>query len=115
MATVPFGGADQVWFDPPRNRYIAAGSRWHNSGVNDNGGGCSAANVCNPALGIIDARSRTVLAKLPIGNNAHSVAVDPLTGLAFLPYSSAAAPAGAVINQGFAGTANGGISVISIK
>jgi hypothetical protein len=35
-----------------------------------------------------------VLQKIPTGNNAHSVAVDPVSGRVFVPYSSAASPAG---------------------
>jgi hypothetical protein len=36
----------------------------------------------------------TVVARLPTGNNAHSVAIDPASGQAFMPVSSATAPAG---------------------
>ena len=35
-----------------------------------------------------------VMTRLPSGNNAHSVAVDAASGLAFMPISSATAPAG---------------------
>lgn len=115
VGSVPFGGGDQVWYDPTTNRYAVAGSRWHTSGVNDKGGGCSATNPCNPMLGIIDAGARGLITTLPTGNNAHSVAVDPITGEAFLPYSSATVPAGAVIVPGFGGNPAGGIQIITIK
>jgi hypothetical protein len=58
------------------------------------GGACSSASPCTPVLAIIDAATHAVVARLPTGNNAHSVAVDSASGLAFMPISSAAAPAG---------------------
>jgi hypothetical protein len=115
LATLNAGGGDQLWYDPTSNRYATAASRWHNSGVNDNGGGCSATNLCNPNLIIIDAATRTVVAMLPTGNNAHNVAVDPVTGLVFVPYSSDTAPEGFQRSPQFLGTANGGVSVFTIK
>src|SRR5438132_2124688 len=94
LATVAFGGGDQLAYDARTNRYYVAASRWHASGRNDLGGGCSATNVCTPNLGIIDARSHAIVAMIPTGNNAHSVPVDPLRGAIFVPHSSAASPAG---------------------
>jgi hypothetical protein len=109
ITTVPFGGGDQVAYDARTNAYYIAASRWHASGINEQGGGCTATNLCTPMLGVIDASSRTLTATRDTGNNAHSVAVSP-TGQVFLPYSSAASPAGCgtcTIN----GFINGGISV----
>src|SRR5450631_54466 len=109
ITTVPFGGGDQVAYDSRSNAYYVAGSRWHASGINELGGGCSATNLCTPTLFVIDASSRALSATRDIGNNAHSVAVSP-TGQVFMPYSSAASPAGCAtctIN----GFINGGISV----
>jgi hypothetical protein len=94
VANIPFGGGDQVAFDARTNKYYVAASRWHTSGVNDLGGGCSAANPCDPKLFVIDASSRQLVRSIPTGNNAHSVAVDPVTGQVFVPYSSATAPSG---------------------
>jgi hypothetical protein len=94
LATIPFGGGDQVAYDARTNKYYVAGSRWHASGKNENGGGCNATNLCSPMLGVIDAATRTLVRTLPTGNNAHSVAVDPVTGKIFVPYSSATAPGG---------------------
>jgi hypothetical protein len=94
IATAPMGGGDQVAYDARTNRYYVAASRWHASGVNELGGGCAANNPCTPVLGVIDAATHVVLQRIPTGNNAHSVAVDPATGLVFVPYSSAANPAG---------------------
>jgi hypothetical protein len=114
LATVPFGGGDQLWYDPATNAYYVAASRWHASGVNDQGGGCSASNPCAPTLGVIDAANRTVKRKIATGNNAHSVAVDPVHGLAFVPYSSSTNPAGCptCAANGFV---NGGISVFAVQ
>lgn len=113
IATVPFGGGDQLAYDASTNAYYVAGSRWHASGINDQGGGCSASNPCAPTLGIIDATTHTVKRKVAIGNNAHSVAVDPVHGLAFVPYSSATNPAGCATCAAN-GFVNGGISVFGI-
>ena len=46
------------------------------------------------------------------GNNAHSVAVDPVSGNVFVPYSGPTAPAGCAdcTANGFL---NGGVSVFS--
>lgn len=113
LTTVPFGGGDQVAYDARTNRYYVAGSRWHASGKNDQGGGCSAANPCTPSLGVIDASSRTLVATYATGNNAHSVAVDPDKGLVFVPISSAASPAGCATcaTNGFN---NAGIAVFAL-
>jgi hypothetical protein len=94
VASVNAGGGDQLEYDSGSNRYYNAGSRWTASGNAAVGGACSAASPCTPVLTIIDATSHAVVARLPSGNNAHSVAVDPASGLAFVPISSAAAPAG---------------------
>jgi hypothetical protein len=110
LATVPFGGGDQVAYDARTNKYYVAGSRWHASGTNEKGGGCSATNLCSPTLGVIDASTRALVRKLPIGNNAHSVAVDPVTGDIFVPYSSATAPAGCATCAAN-GFNDGGISI----
>jgi hypothetical protein len=111
ITTIPFGGGDQAVYDARTNAYYVAGSRWHASGINELGGGCLATNLCTPILGVIDASSRALTATRDIGNNAHSVAVSP-TGQVFVPYSSAASPAGCAtctIN----GFINGGISVFT--
>jgi hypothetical protein len=94
LATLPAGGGDQTVYDARTNKYYVAGSRWHASGVNDLGGGCSATNLCNPTLFVVDAATRTIVGATKTGNNAHSVAVDPLTGFVLVPYSGATAPAG---------------------
>ncbi len=92
-ATVPIGGGDQTAYDAPTNRYYLAASRWTNSG-RSSGPACTAVSPCTPVLAIIDAASRTLVQTKPSGNNAHSVAVDPVTHRVYMPFSSSTAPAG---------------------
>jgi len=113
LATLNAGGGDQIWYDPTSNRYANSASRWNSSGKST--GACSATNPCSPNLIIIDAATRTVIAMLPTGNNAHSVAVDPVTGSVYMPYSSDTAPAGFQRDARFLGTADGGVSIYTIK
>ncbi len=94
LATVNAGGGDHLQYDAATNRYYNSANRWRPSGKNDQGGGCSAKNPCTPVLSIIDAASRTVVAKLPAGNNAHTVAVDGVNKKVFMPFSSPDTPAG---------------------
>lgn len=114
VASLNAGGGDQLAYDAASNRYYNASSRWTASGNAAANGTCSAASPCTPVLTVIDAASRSVAARLNTGNNAHSVAVDPATGLVFVPYSSATAPAGcpACAGNGFV---NGGVSVIATR
>lgn len=67
-------GADQVWFDPASNLYFLA-ARYNPSG---------------PVLGIIDGTTRQFLQNLPVMPNTHSVAVDPVSGEAFVPFAGIA-------------------------
>ena len=94
VATVPFGGGDQLAYDARTNRYYLTGNRWRPSGRNDPGGGCTATALCTPTLTIVDASTHAIVAMIATGNNAHSVAVDPATGAIFVPHSSSAAPVG---------------------
>ena len=50
------------------------------------------------------------MTQIATGNNAHSVAVDSLSGEIFVPYSSATSPAGCATCTAN-GFINGGISV----
>ena len=94
VATANAGGGDQLAYDARTNRYYSAASRWTASGKAATGGACSAASPCTPVLAIIDATTHAIVAQLPTGNNAHSVAVDAATAKAFLPISSGTSPAG---------------------
>jgi len=94
VASLNAGGGDQLVYDATSSRYYAAASRWTATGNAATAGTCSAASPCTPVLTIVDAMAHTIVAQLPTGNNAHSVAVDPATGYIFMPISSATAPVG---------------------
>ena len=94
LKSINAGGGDEIEYDASTNRYYNAGSRWTASGKAGPGGACSAASPCTPVLSIIDAGTRTLVTQLASGNNAHSVAVDGVTGKAFVPISSGSSPAG---------------------
>jgi len=94
LASLNAGGGDQIAYDATSNRYYEAASRWTASGLAAINGACSGAAPCTPVLIVIDAATRTVLAKVQSGNNAHSVALDPVTHQLYMPYSSATAPGG---------------------
>lgn len=94
LKSINAGGGDQIEYDASTNRYYNAGSRWTASGKAGPKGACTAASPCTPVLSIIDAATRTLVTQLATGNNAHSVAVDGVTGKAFLPVSSGTSPAG---------------------
>jgi hypothetical protein len=114
VASINAGGGDQIEYDAGSNRYYNAASRWTATGNAAVNGACSAASPCTPVLSIIDAATRTLVTQLPSGNNAHSVGVDPMSGLAFMPISSATAPAGCATcaTNGFN---DAGIAVFTIR
>ncbi len=114
VASLNAGGGDQLEYDSGTNRYYNAASRWTQSGNASTNGTCSTASPCTPVLTIIDAAKRSVVARLNAGNNAHSVAIDPATGMIFMPYSSATSPAGCP-NCAANGFVNGGVSVFAAK
>ncbi len=108
VATVNMGGADQIWYDPATNRYYTGASRWTSSGITPVA--CSSTSTCTPVVGVVDATTHAVVAQFPTGNNAHSIAVDPVQHKAFSPFSSATSPAGcSTCNT--TDFANGGIAV----
>ena len=112
LATLNAGGGDQVWYDAATNRYYNAASRWTANGLAATGGACSAASQCTPVLTVIDAATRSVVVQTTSGNNAHSVAVDATTHQAYMPYSSAAAPAGCATCSTYP---NGGVLVFATQ
>jgi hypothetical protein len=96
LATVPFGGVDQIAYDSATNRYVLPARHYQTSKI-------AAASNFVPTLGLVDAASRSIITTLAIGNNAHSVAVDSATGQAYLPFG-----------PGVAAFPNGGIQVVTI-
>ncbi len=87
------GGSDEVWFNPGDGHYYTA----------------SRNNPVGPALGVIDAESKTLIQVVPTVSapkgTAHSVAVNPHNNHAFVPL-----PANNRIN----GCANGCIAVYGV-
>jgi hypothetical protein len=94
VASLNAGGGDEVAYDPSSNRYYEAASRWTPNGLAGVNGACSAAAPCTPVLIAVDAATHTVISKVESGNNAHSVAVDPVSHQLYMPYSGATAPGG---------------------
>jgi DNA-binding beta-propeller fold protein YncE len=113
LATLNAGGGDQIAYDASTNRYFLAASRFTASGLAAVDGACSAAVPCSPLLIIVDAGTRQIVGSVATGNNAHSVAVDPVTHQAYLPYSSAVAPAGCATCA--ANFPSGGVGVYSTQ
>jgi hypothetical protein len=98
LASVPFGGTDQVTYDPGSNRYFLPARHYVSSGT-------AAASGFSPQMGVIDGTTRQLLYKVPVGTGAHSVAVDSGLGQVYVPFQ----PGTSTDFQ------NGGISVFSTK
>ncbi len=94
-ATLPFGGVDQVNYDPTSNRYFLPARHFVT-------GGTAAASGFNPQMGVVDGTSRQLLLAIPVGTGAHSVAIDSTLGQVYVPFQG-----------GAAGFPTGGISVFS--
>jgi len=62
---------------------------------------------------VVDGTSHQIVASVATGNNAHSVGVDPIDHQAYLPFSSAAAPAGCATCA--ASFPSGGVGVYSTQ
>ncbi|WP_025597196.1 hypothetical protein [Burkholderia sp. WSM2230] len=94
-ASLPFGGVDQVGYDPVSNRYFLPARHYVTSGT-------AAASGFSPQMAVIDGASRQLLFKIPVGTGAHSVAIDSTLGQVYVPFQA-----------GAAGFPNGGISMFS--
>jgi hypothetical protein len=114
VKTLNAGGGDQLWYDPGTNRYYNAAGRWTATGTAATNGACSAALPCTPVLFVIDAAARTIVnpGGTPIGNGAHSIAVDPATGHIFIPYAASSSSCSTCTANGFV---TAGISVFNAK
>ena len=97
LATVPFGGVDQVGYDAKSNRYFLPARHWVASGT-------AAASGYTPLMGVIDGTSRKLLFQVPVGTGAHSVAIDSARQEVYVPYQ-----------PGQAAFPNGGISVFTTQ
>ena len=76
-------GADQIAYDPARDRFFEAARFALPSG----------AAGASPVLGIFDGQG-SFLQAIPITNNYHSVAVDPVTGEVLVAYGATSAVPG---------------------
>ncbi|SAL84962.1 hypothetical protein AWB74_07120 [Caballeronia arvi] len=98
LASVPFGGVDQVTYDSASNRYFLPARHYVSSGT-------AAASGFTPQMGVIDGTTRQLLYKVSIGAGAHSVAVDGTLGQVYVPFQPGSSTQ----------FANGGISVFTTK
>ncbi|WP_343655530.1 hypothetical protein [Paraburkholderia caribensis] len=97
LASIPFGGTDQVAYDPGSNRYFLPARHWVTSGT-------AAASGFTPQMGVIDGATRKLLYTVAVGTGAHSVAIDSGLGQVYVPFQ-----------PGAAAFPNGGISVFATK
>lgn len=97
LASVPFGGVDQVAYDGASNRYFLPARHYVTSGT-------AASSGFTPEMGVIDGASRKLLYTVAVGTGAHSVAIDSNLGQVYVPYQ-----------PGAAAFPNGGISVFATK
>ncbi|MEM5369943.1 hypothetical protein V4C53_28440 [Paraburkholderia azotifigens] len=97
LASIPFGGTDQVAYDPASNRYFLPARHWVASGT-------AAASGFTPQMGVIDGATRKLLYTVAVGTGAHSVAIDSGLGQVYVPFQA-----------GSGAFPNGGISVFATK
>jgi hypothetical protein len=97
QATIPFGGVDQIAYDPASNRYFLPARNWVPGGI-------AADSGFSAQMGVIDGASRTLLYTVAAGKGSHSVAIDSTTHRVNVPFQ-AGSPA----------FPNGGISVFATK
>ncbi len=95
LATIPFGGVDQVAYDPVTNRYFMPARH-------ETASGTAASSGFTPLLGVVDAGARTLIEANASGKGVHSVAVDNATDQVYVPFQ-----------PGANGFPNGGILVYS--
>jgi hypothetical protein len=97
LATIPFGGVDQVEYDPLSNRYFLPARH-------ETASGTAASSGFTPLLGVVDAGNHVVIAQIPVGTGVHSVAIDNATDQVYVPFQ-----------PGAANFPNGGILVFSAR
>jgi hypothetical protein len=95
LASLPFGGVDQIAYDPTSNRYFLPARHWTANGV-------AADSGFTPEMAVIDGTSRSILNEIPVGTGAHSVAIDSASGQVYVPFQ-----------PGSTAFPNGGISVFT--
>jgi hypothetical protein len=66
------GGVDEIWYNPPDNKYYLAARDMPTGAV----------------MGVIDAGSNQWLVNMNTGSNAHSISVDPSDNHVFMPFQA---------------------------
>jgi len=84
LAELPFGGADQVVYDPVSKRYFLPAGHHSADGISQVGRKDA---KFDSALGVIDAITRHFIGSVPAGIHAHSVAVDGELHRVFVPHA----------------------------
>jgi hypothetical protein len=97
LAKLPFGGVDQITYDPTSNRYFLPARHWTANGI-------AAASGFTPQMAVVDGTSRSIVAQIAVGTGAHSVAVDGPSGQVYVPFQA-----------GSGAFPNGGISVFTVR
>lgn len=87
LAELPFGGADQVVYDPVSKRYFLPAGHHSADGISQVG---RKEAKFDPVLGVVDATTRRFLGSVPAGIHAHSVAVDGESHRIFVPHAGGA-------------------------
>ena len=101
-------GSDEVWFNKGDRRYYTASNR-------DLTGGAQVAQ-----LGVVDARTKTLIEKIPQSSGSHSLAADEERNLIFVPQSAPVRIVGAggdttAVGEGICGSTNGCIAVYASR
>ena len=109
-------GSDEVWFNKGDNRYYTGSSR--DCAVP--GTPCPAASQQKSVLGVIDAKTNTLIEKVPQGSGSHSVAADSKRNLIFVPQVAPVSVVGSggdttTVGQGICGSTNGCVAVYQHK
>jgi hypothetical protein len=116
IPVVNITGADEVWFNSGDDRYYTGSSR--DCAVP--GTPCPAASQQKAVLGVIDAKTNTLIEKVPQSSGSHSVAADSKRNLIFVPQVAPVATVGSggdttSVGAGICGTNNGCVAVYQHK
>jgi hypothetical protein len=105
-------GADEVWFNSGNNRYYTGSSR----DCAAPGTPCPTANLQKAVLGVINATTNLLIAKIPQSSGSHSVAADSQLNGIFVPQVAPVATVGSggdttTVGAGICGTNSGCVAV----
>ena len=107
-------GSDEVWFNKGDGRYYTGASR--NCKVFPITVPCPAASQQQAVLGVIDAKTNTLIETVPQGSGSHSVAADSKRNLIFVPQVAPSAVVGSggdttTVGASLCGSTNGCVVV----